>query len=37
MKYILAEEHIEIPDGVTITAKSKNVEVKGILMKLILS
>jgi large subunit ribosomal protein L9e len=29
MKYILTEEHIDIPEGVTVTAKRKEVEIKG--------
>lgn len=29
MKYILTEDTLAVPEGVTITSKSKNVEVKG--------
>ena len=29
MKYILTEENVDIPDGITVSAKSKVVEVKG--------
>ncbi len=29
MKYILTEEHIDIPDGITVKAKSKQIEVTG--------
>jgi large subunit ribosomal protein L9e len=29
MKYILTEDHIEIPDGITVNAKSKKIEVTG--------
>jgi ribosomal protein L6P/L9E len=29
MKYILTQEAVEIPAGVEITVKSRNVEVKG--------
>lgn len=30
MKYILTEEHIPVPENVTVTASRKNVEVKGM-------
>lgn len=29
MKYILTEENVDIPEGVTIKASCRNVEVKG--------
>jgi ribosomal protein L6P/L9E len=34
MKYILTEKELEIPEGITLTVKSREVTVKGTLIQL---